>query len=344
MNRRKKSFAAAPAEPNHIIKAAVKKTSNDPFNKEEEEEAKTYIFKPEFSLASNIGILNRSTHWKDYRDVMRSMQFNNSTQMKDTEAIKYGPLEFDDLKKFVNQIKEKDVNKYGPFEYDDLKKFIYLMKDKDVNKYGPIEFDELKKLVNQMKEKDARKCGPFESDDLKTFVETFPPTKLRPAQFWGRVIWRLFTLNDSVTTVYMKFITSIWGPLLLAGLYSLLQIKDIYSTSDSTANVYSFIVHILWTLSILLALAILFVMLWKTTFFAVRSVKKYKQIIRRIRFGILQANADALNLFGKNWEWDYNSEIDDPDIAWIAFQYRESQEGDKYIWSNCLHRGGSKSE
>lgn len=274
MNRRKKSFAAAPAEPNHIIKAAVKKTSNDPFNKEEEE-SKTYIFKPEFSLASNIGILNRSTHWKDYRDVMRSMQFNNSTQMKDTEANKY---------------------------------------------------------------------GPFESDDLKTFVETFPPTKLRPSQLLGRVIWRWCTLNDSVTTVYMKFITSIWGPLLLAGLYSLLQIKDIYSTSDSTANIYSFIVHILWTLSILLALAILFVMLWKTTFIAVRSVKKYKQIIRRIRFGILQANADALNLFGKNWEWDYNSEIDDPDIAWIAFQYRESQEGDKYIWSNCLHRGGSKSE
>lgn len=256
----KKILPSAPVEPEHHIHSL--------------DYAKTYIFKPEFSLASNIGILNRSTHWKDYRDVMRSMQA--------------------------------------------------IHKQQDVEKQPTI--------------------GPFVNDDLKTFVETFPTTPLRPAKYYGRVVWWVFTLNDSVTAVYMKFITSIWGPLLLAGLYSLLQIKDIYSTSDASNNIYTFVVHILWTLGILLALAILFVVMWKVTFFAVRSVKRYKQIIRRIRFGILQANADALNPFGKNWEWDYNSEIDDPDIAWIVFQSKEAQEGDQYILSNCFNRRAGKRE
>lgn len=269
----KKILPSAPVDPEHRIHSL--------------DYTKTYIFKPEFSLASNIGILNRSTHWKDYRDVMRSMQ-----------AIHH-------VERQPNILQTNN-------------------KQPDVERQPTI--------------------GPFENDDLKTFVETFPTTPLRRSQYWGRIVWRIFTINDSVTAVYMKFITSIWGPLLLAGLYSLLQIKDIYSTSDASNNVYTFLYHIFWTLGILLALAILFVIMWKVTFIAVRSVKRYKQIIRRIRFGILQANADALNPFGKNWEWDYNSEIDDPDIAWIVFQSREAQEGDKYIWSNCLGRRIGKKE
>jgi hypothetical protein len=147
------------------------------------------------------------------------------------------------------------------------------------------------------------------------------PTSYRKSaglfKFILRWIWYILSLDGTVTAIYRKFMGSIFGSLFFVASGMILSAKDL--TDESYDLWGGFFYHLFVVLSLIAAVASLVESLILIEYFAVRHLYSTRRRMRRLRFAIIENQVLDNNPYASSYTWHYDSENDDPDVAYYHF-------------------------
>jgi hypothetical protein len=147
--------------------------------------------------------------------------------------------------------------------------------------------------------------------------------KVKRMKFIVRFIWWIISLCGTFTLLYRRFLSTIFTSLYFVASGMILNAKDLTSTSsDLWAD---FFYHLFHVLGIIISVAALCEALVLIEYYGIRGFYNTRRIVGRLRFNIIEAQVATENPYATSFAWQYDSDTDDPDVAYYYFSTQKQK-------------------